>query len=46
MRANLSSVLTELADFTGFDIPNEKIEVKRKIFMQQREGLYAEMPLK
>lgn len=26
MRANLSSVLTELADFTGFDIPDEKIE--------------------
>ena len=29
MRANLSSVLTELADFTGFEIPNEKMEVRK-----------------
>ena len=45
MRANLSSVLTGLADFTGFDLPNEKMEVrKREIIMRKRDALWGKCP--
>ena len=45
MRANLSNVLTELADFTGFDIANDKIEVRKlETIVQQEEGLWEKAP--